>query len=266
MIPDKLNETEIRRFIPTLDMPVCIDVLDCIDSTNSYLKRRPSSERIQICCAETQTQGRGRFGRTWYSPSGENIYFSARFRLEGDAALLSGLSLVSSLAVIHTLKTFLPNAPLFIKWPNDIIWQDKKLSGSLIELIIGHHYTDVIIGIGINVNADTKSHAFNEKPWCSLYDISGIIHHRNAIIGHLIEHLYHHFIQLTTSGLEPFLKSWETVDYLSGRETTVLSQGHTITGEVMGIDKSGRLVLKETESQIHYLSSGETSLTLQNKP
>jgi len=129
MIP--LDENSIRSHIkPTeINQPLYFHLLNTIHSTNRFLKEIPSSEGITICCTEKQTQGRGRFGRTWHSPFGENIYFSARWHVQCELSCLSGLSLVVSLAVLNTLNELGLTDNLSIKWPNDILWHEKKLIG-----------------------------------------------------------------------------------------------------------------------------------------
>lgn len=258
---DALNEAEIRQYIDALDTMIDVHLLETIDSTNRFLKHQPSNEMIQVCCSETQTQGRGRFGRAWHSPFGENIYFSARYRLHCDLGALSGLSLVSSLAVIHTLQELGFSDDLLIKWPNDILWQGRKLSGCLIELMTNDDAVDVILGIGINVNSNTQDHSLPDKPWCSLFDIVGKRQNRNHIIGRLITHLYLHTQRLITLGLTSFLKQWGEVDALYGQLITVSTQGTHITGQANGIDDTGRLVLIDDHHETHYLSSGETSVS-----
>lgn len=256
----RLNEKDIRTHIYTLNPLIQLDILENIDSTNRFLKNQPHQNNIQICCAETQTQGRGRFGRAWHSPFGENIYFSARYRLDCNISLLSGLSLVTSLAVIQTLSELGLNDNLIIKWPNDILWKGRKLSGCLIELIPESNHTEIIIGIGINVNSDTRAHPLPDKPWCSLLDISGKLQNRNQIIGRLIEHLHQHIQCLQTSGLKPFLEKWHAVDGLYGQWITVSTPTQMISGFAEGIDELGRLILADRHGELHYLSSGETSL------
>lgn len=256
-----LDETDIRQHIQFLNPQLQFDIFESIDSTNRFLKNQPSQHHIRICCAETQTQGRGRFGRTWHSPMSENIYFSAKYRFDCALERLSGLSLVTSLAVIETLKELGLSNDLFIKWPNDILWNKRKLSGCLIELAPNKKYVEVIIGIGINVNSNTQTNPIPDKPWCSLWDISGTIHNRNRIIGRLIEHLHQHLQSLISSGLKPFLSHWEKFDALYGQLITVSTPAGQITGRADGIDDTGRLILIDCNQHIHFLSSGETSLS-----
>lgn len=250
-----LNEKQIRHHIDikAFNQPLNFHLLDTIDSTNRFLKDLPPSKAITICCAEAQTQGRGRFGRVWHSPYGENIYFSARWRLEEEVSKLSGLSLVVSLAVLNTLCA----EGIMIKWPNDLLWNQKKLSGCLIELLTTTKTeTEVIIGIGINVN--TKAIA----PWCSLFDITGVLHDRNILIGQLIQNLNFHLQQLLTRGFSSFLTQWQNVDALKGQQITISQQERKLTGLAYGVNETGQLILVEANGDRHALSSGDTSLSL----
>ncbi|MCW8400894.1 biotin--[acetyl-CoA-carboxylase] ligase, partial [Legionella sp. PATHC038] len=153
--------------------PFELHLLTTLDSTNRYLKDLPLSNSVDICCAEIQTQGRGRFGRHWHSPFGENIYCSSRWNLNYDLAKLSGLSLVTSLAIVATLNELDLSSNIKIKWPNDILWDNKKLCGSLIEILAeSNGNVQVIIGVGLNVNTDTQNNPLPDKPWCSLYEMT----------------------------------------------------------------------------------------------
>ncbi len=243
-----------------------LHLFNSIDSTNQYLKELPPTNAIPICCAEVQTQGRGRFGRTWHSPFGENIYCSSRWQVSCDVAKLSGLSLVTSLAVIATLQQFNQNQQIQIKWPNDILWQGKKLCGSLIELMIESPGTmHVIIGIGLNVNSDTQNNPLLEKPWCSLFEITKKTHDRNELIATLITHLGDYLHRFLNADLSVFLDEWANYDYLYGKEITLTQANNTITGTAGGISEMGQLILKDNTERTHLLSSGDTTLQQKSK-
>lgn len=246
--------------------PFNIHLFTSIDSTNRYLKDLPPSGAIDVCCAEIQTQGRGRFGRNWHSPFGDNIYCSSRWNLNGDLSRLSGLSLITSLAVLATVNEFSPSADIKIKWPNDILWNGKKLCGSLIEIIAeSHGNAQVIIGIGLNVNVDTNIHTLPDKPWCSLYEISQQRYNRNQIIALLIINLEHYISKFIHKGLHAFMDEWNQCDYLAGKHITVTQSVNTLSGTALGISQEGLLVLEDNQGVVHHLSSGDTSLQQMNQ-
>lgn len=244
-----------------LSRPFNIHVFDSIDSTNRYLKDLSPSSTMEICCAEIQTQGRGRFGRNWHSPFGENIYCSSRWSINCDLGKLSGLSLVTSMAIVNALNTFSPESGIKIKWPNDILWNDKKLCGSLIEIIAeSNGNTQVIIGVGLNVNTDTEHHPLPDKPWCSLYEIMRQKYNRNLLIASLIARLEHYLNTFIHRDLNHFMNEWNATDYLADKYITVTQPSGSISGMACGINHVGQLVLKDNNGVIHLLSSGDTSL------
>lgn len=244
-----------------LNTPFHLNLFTSIDSTNKFLKELPSSKQLEICCTEIQTQGRGRFGRHWHSPFGENIYCSSRWQLNYDLAKFSGLSLVSSLAVLATLNELQIAPDIKIKWPNDIYWQDKKLCGSLIEIQAeSNSHADIIIGVGLNVNTDTKLHPLAEKPWCSLYEISQRYFDRNELIASLIVNLGRYIQKFMKHDLNAFMEEWKQADYLAGKEIQVTQLSGVLVGVSCGINHWGQLIVEDKAGQRHLLSSGDTSL------
>lgn len=254
-----LNAGQIN---PLLQVPLCnLHLFTSIDSTNRFLKDLPASNQLDICCAEMQTQGRGRFGRHWHSPFGENIYCSSRWNLNFDLTKLSGLSLVTSLAILAALKEFEVSPEIQIKWPNDLYWSDKKLCGSLIEIVAqSNGNAQVIIGIGLNVNTDTENHPLPEQPWCSLYEITKQHFNRNHLVAALINKLNQYITQFMNNDLNYFMDEWNEVDYLAGKAITVTQPSATLSGRAAGINSIGQLILIDASGIEHRLSSGDTSL------
>ena len=233
-----------------------------LDSTNRFLKDLPIFNTIDICCAEMQTQGRGRFGRHWHSPFGENIYCSSRWNLNYDLSKLPGLSLVTSLSILATLNDLHSSSDIKIKWPNDVLWKDKKLCGSLIEIMTESNSTiQVVIGIGLNVNSDTQNHPLSDKPWCSLYEITKNYFDRNLLIAKLIINLERYLTQFMCNDLNSFMDEWNKYDYLVGKNVKVTQSLSTLSGVACGINQIGQLILKDESGVTHLLSSGDTSLS-----
>ena len=264
-----LNESIIRQHLSTLNFnePIHFHLMESIDSTNQFLKDLTQSNTIDLCCAETQTQGRGRFGRSWHSPFGENIYCSIRWRFDCELSHLSGLGLVISMAIIATLKDVGIEDDIRVKWPNDLLWEGRKLCGSLIEVMNREGAAlSVVIGVGLNVNSITQDHPLENKSWCSLYDITGKKWDRNLLIAHLFAQLDQHLQQFIGCGLKSFLPTWQKVDYLYNHNITVSHRLEHLSGRANGIDEKGQLILMDTLGVTHYLSSGDTSLQLSNKP
>lgn len=259
-----LSEEPIRKQLLQQKMAHSFNLhlFTSINSTNRFLKELPISNQLDVCCAERQTQGRGRFGRNWHSPFGENIYCSSRWNLNYDLGKLSGLSLVSSLAVLATLNELQLSADIKIKWPNDIYWNDKKLCGSLIEIQAeSNGNAQVIIGIGLNVNTDTKNKPLADKPWCSLYEISKRRFDRNLLVAQLLSNLERYLTRFINTDLNAFMDEWNQFDYLAGKNITVSQASGTLSGTACGINSMGQLILEDELGVKHSLSSGDTSLS-----
>lgn len=260
-----LTEQAIRNALtPSLNQTLDLHVFASINSTNRFLKTQSLTAGLTLCAAETQTDGRGRFARHWHSPFGENIYCSFGWRFEGDPSNLSGLSLVVSLAVhaaIQQLNRGDASNSIVIKWPNDLLWHDKKLAGILIEMSgEGNGSTDVIIGIGLNVNAIAEKNTPIDKPWCALRDILNQDVDRNTLLAILTTQLDQHLQIFTKQGFQAYQKQWQALDYLFDR-TITLSQPHGIlVGRAQGVDEAGYLLLMDKQGTTHTLSSGDTTL------
>jgi len=237
-----------------------LEILGSIPSTNDYCRTQPSVDGLHICLAEHQSKGKGRFGRDWHSPFGANIYLSCGWPVEQDVSNLSGLSLVVSLAVITALTDY-GIADLSIKWPNDIVWQGKKLGGILIELQAeSHALTQVIIGIGLNVNMSHADTSHISQPWTSLQTILSAAQDRNKIVGLLLARLMHYITLFTQYGFGHFSQQWLQYDNLLHRKIGLKVGKDIIYGIAQGTNSQGYLLLKNDQNIIQAYSSGETTL------
>lgn len=238
--------------LPALEL-IC---LETVDSTNAFLKTYQSEHAVTICCAETQTAGRGRQGRHWISPPGENISFSIRLSVNQPLHHLGCLSLVIGLACLTAMQGLIPALSLKMKWPNDLMGKGKKLGGILTEILeTSATQTTLIIGIGINVNQTPVLDDL--RPITSLYDLTQHPHDRNQFIAALIHALLHYLSRFEQHGWSVFHTQWETVDYLAGQSLSLYQSGKLLRGVACGINENGQLILKEPTGKTHALSSGE---------
>ena len=246
-IKAKLNNQEIR-----------LEVLESVDSTNNYIK--PISSPLAVCLAEYQTHGKGRIARGWHSPFGQNIYLSVSYKFAKDISELAGLSLVISLAVVKTIKAVgLPSSQ--VKWPNDVLYNHKKLSGCLIEIQAeANGFCSAIIGVGVNVNmTDDKAHDISQT-WTSLRELSNQYIDRNQLAAILINNITFYLEKFASTGLIKFIEEWQTLDYLFDKQITIQSGGETLTGHAQGINSQGQLLLKLKNGTIRAISSGDASI------
>ncbi|MNZ50055.1 Bifunctional ligase/repressor BirA [compost metagenome] len=237
-------------------------VSDSLDSTNAEAMRRLAAGAVPpfAVVAERQTEGRGRRGRRWVSPYGENLYYTLALRIEGGARQLEGLSLVVGLAVLKTLRSFGAQAA-GLKWPNDLLVNNRKVAGILLELVgdpadICH----VIVGIGINVNMQVPAEEI-DQPWTSMRMESGALVDRNALVTRLSSCLADYLERHRLEGFSALREEWEASHLWQGKMVNLIAGVQKIQGMVMGIDATGALRLSVGGEERAY-SGGELSLRL----
>lgn len=251
-----LDQKQIQSAIPK---DVKVTVLESVSSTNDFLLNLPASVKSQVVFTEEQTKGKGRLGRTWHSPFAKNIYFSYRTILQKDLSELAGLSLVISLAMIEVLRRFIEPNHLHVKWPNDVLCQDKKIAGSLVEVRAETHgVCHVVIGIGVNVNMSGEQQI--SQPWTSMSQILGHSLDRNQICMVLVPLLRTFLADFNRFGFAHFRSQWIKNDCLTNQKIMITQAQQKIFGKVLGVDQEGRLRLKHNDQSIHVYASGETSI------
>lgn len=252
-------DTEQRAFLSQLD------IYFETDSTNARLLElaRMSPASGVACFAERQTLGRGRRGRQWVSPFGTNLYASLLWRFPGGAAQLGGLSLAIAVAAVRSLHDLGANG-MQLKWPNDILWEGRKMAGLLLEMVgEASGPCQVIMGIGINVSMREEQGGIIEQPWSNLQSSVGRAIDRNRLAGRLLNHLIQVLREFESQGLAALLDEWRAYDAFFGKEVSIHQLGGTVYGIAQGVDDSGALLLSQAGSIRRY-HSGEVSLRLRS--
>lgn len=239
-----------------------LEVHDSIDSTNSRLMAMAAAGAPSgtLCLAERQTTGRGRLGRTWVSPFGANLYLSLLWRFPSGPAAMAGLSLAAGAAVANALRSA-GVQDIALKWPNDILWQRRKLAGLLLE-VAGEAQgpTHVVAGVGINTRMDPDQGAAIDQPWVDLDQALGRgSYSRNALAATVANVLASAMDRFGREGLSPFLPTWEGYDLYRGEQVEIHWGQQTIRGTNLGVDAHGALRL-ETGAGVRTFEAGEVSL------
>lgn len=240
-----------------------VAVLPCVDSTNAEaLKRVAGASTLPfIVLAERQTSGRGRRGRSWLSPFGENLYYSLVLRVEGGVRQLEGLSLVVGLALLQAIRgAGISGAGL--KWPNDVLVDGRKIAGILLELSgdpadVCH----VVIGIGLNVNMLSAERVAIDQPWTSMRAELGRVLDRNELVLELNRQLSRYLEIQQRSGFSTLQKEWQDNHLWQGRRVAITAGSEPIEGIVLGVDQSGAIRLS-VDGVERSFSGGELSLRL----
>lgn len=241
------------------DAPPII-ALTQVDSTNSYLLREYQNLPTGAAClAEVQTEGRGRRGRRWVSPFGNNICLSLLWRFPEGIQQARGLSLVVGVLVHQALQAFGANGAL-LKWPNDLYYQDKKLAGILIELRgEADGPCTAVIGVGVNLTPSPLLHEQVDQPWSTLSDATKQPLPRNQVAAQLMASLQVGLEQFSEHGLAVYQNYWQQYDYLDGRSIRIKQGNGWKQGIARGINEAGDLLL-EVEGQLQACNSGEVTV------
>lgn len=237
-------------------------VLDDVDSTNAEALRLVAARRMApfLVLAERQSAGRGRRGRAWSSPFAQNLYYSLVLRVEGGMRQLEGLSLVVGLAVRQTLIA-LGVASAGLKWPNDVLVDNRKVAGILLELVgdpadVCH----VVLGIGINVNMQS---ADIDQAWTSVHLETGHMVDRNRLAALLGDNLRIYMTRHHQEGFSALQSEWESAHLWQGRSVSLVAGSNSVDGVVLGVDHQGALRL-DVDGIEKSFSGGELSLRLRD--
>lgn len=232
-----------------------IEVLDRVDSTNARLMKAdpPAPGRWTAVIADEQTRGRGRGGSAWYSPPDAGLWLSAAHTFETPPVLLMPLTIALGIAVAAELES-LGVAGIALKWPNDLIVNDRKLGGMMVETTSTQ--ASVVLGIGINFrppnNLDIGSDAALEPT--GLLDVMEGAPSRAELAARIIVAAAETLPRFAVDGLDPWLEQWSRYDWLLGREICVTGIRPELRGVARGIDAEGRLQLRDGDIDFKVIS------------
>ncbi|MGB9621539.1 MAG: biotin--[acetyl-CoA-carboxylase] ligase [Brevinematia bacterium] len=246
LIEDKLNNTKYN-----------IIILDEVDSTNSFAIS--NIEKLQdrtVIIAKNQVLGKGRMGRSWISEKDKDITMSIILKPNIQIDNLFKYIVYTSLAVFKSLKDF-DIDDIFIKWPNDIIYKNKKLCGILIETTIQLEtkvLESIVIGVGLNVNSKISERIPTAT---SVSEILGFEVKRDVIISKILNN----FENLLSSDFEKTFNEWkERVAYI-GKEIILSSIDGDKKCKLLDVSKTGEIVVEEEGGTLKIYTSGEISLS-----
>lgn len=248
-----LDSETIQQGLTADGNSAAVRVLTAVDSTNHWLSTHGSHR--MLCMAEHQTAGRGRRGRQWHSPFGQNLYLSLRVELNEWPDKLPALGLVLGVALCECLDTL--GIPMQLKWPNDLYLNGKKCGGLLIEQRGEMHGAGtLIVGLGLNV-AMRDGEAIDQN-WTSLA-LEGHSVSRNTLAVAIAKTLLGECLNLDNSRISARLNQFSEHDVYDHAEVQILGNEGSVTGVSQGIDEWGRLRLT-TASGEKLFSVGDVSL------
>lgn len=233
-----------------------------VDSTNSQLlgMAQAGQAHKSVLAAEWQSGGRGRRGRAWQSAPGGGLTFSLLWRFNRPLTALSGLSLAVGVALARGLRRLgLPGVG--VKWPNDILIDDGKLAGILIETH-GDMLSAATAVIGIGLNVRPPAVAPDEYRMAAMEEIAGRRFDRNELLLGLLAELDVVLKGFDQQGFAPFRAEWQSLHAWQGLPVRVLGAGQeSFEGVAKGVDDTGVLIVA-TADGLRAIHSGEVSLRL----
>lgn len=258
--PDLLTPSEVKPDLKTKWMGKRIHHFLEIDSTNlkAYRLAMEGAEEGEVVVAESQSQGRGRLGRKWFSPPYLNLYLSVILRPRippHQASVMTLLAAVATAEAIQSSSGLIPS----IKWPNDILLGEKKVAGLLNEI---HSEADrihfIILGIGVNLNMEAKMFPEEIRQKATSLRIErGEPIPRKEFFQILLQRLEGWYSIFFKEGPSAILNAWRGWASLQGKLVKVTSFGHMLVGKAVDIDSDGALILETEDGKQKRILAGD---------
>ncbi|MBO5857173.1 MAG: biotin--[acetyl-CoA-carboxylase] ligase [Clostridia bacterium] len=246
---DKLKEIEIN-------------ILDSVTSTNTLLKEQgKNKEEWCTFVASSQTGGKGRLGRSFYSPESSGVYFSVLLKpqLEIQKAIL--ITTAAAVAVTRTLE-ILGCENSQIKWVNDIFVNGKKVCGILTESVINTETKKIdfaVLGIGINLVKPKEEFPEDIKNIAGAVFSADTPFIKERFVAEFLNEFYKIYVNLASAD---FMKEYKDKCFCLGREVSVISCDTIRQGTAISIDENARLLVKFSDNHEEFISSGEISIKM----
>jgi BirA family biotin operon repressor/biotin-[acetyl-CoA-carboxylase] ligase len=252
-----LSAAEIERHRATDWLGRDVRLFAEVDSTNTVARSLADRGAAHgtVVIAESQTRGRGRLGRGWVSPPQVNIYMSIVLRSGLPPARLAQIGLMAGVAACDALAEW---CAVTIKWPNDVLWQGRKLVGILAET---ESEGALVLGIGVNVNSTAADFPpeLRDKAG-SLRMATGGTVDRARVAGRLLTSLELWHDRLCRDGFASIASAWRERTDLIGRTIRVYEPAADLRGEVLGLDDDGALQLRLPDGTVHRVVSGDVTV------
>lgn len=247
-------------------LPATVEVLFEIDSTNTYLYAAapPPPGSARVAFAEIQHAGRGRRGRSWLAPFGSGLTFSVAWTFAETPPGLPALGLALGVAVAEALRG-LGLAEVRLKWPNDVVWRQRKLGGLLLQLRTETGGpASVVAGLGLNLSLPpaTRERLGNDGalPVADLDEaMAGSAPGRNAVAATLAAALLAALDEFARCGFAAFATRWTALDALAGARVRVTQGAGAVEGEACGAAADGALLVA-VDGRIERFHSGDVSV------
>jgi len=230
-----------------------------IDSTNRFAKKIANREAEEgtLVYAENQSQGYGRRQRCWHSPTGKGLWFSIILKPQMEVSTLSLLTLLGVTSTAIAIEQHV-ETKLQVKWPNDLLLNQKKLAGILVETTLGgNKIRHVILGIGINVDQTTEDFSPDIQSKAVSLKMAGWTDvDRQALLSQILLQIEKDYMRSKTEGFSFVLSRWITRSSVLNKNIGVQVNGRLLKGRVKGFHGNGDLILVFPEGREERISDG----------
>lgn len=258
--PDRVLAMEIRYGLKTRFIGHDIRAYEEVSSTNDIaldLARREAKEGT-VVIAESQSSGRGRMGRSWFSPFGKGLWASIIFYPELLPNQLGRMNLVFGVALAEAIKKE-TSLPVELKWPNDVMVSGKKAGGILIEMSAEMDQVKyLVVGLGLNVNvplSDFPKHL--RESASSLSQEKGNSIDRLSLIREILRQIENYYLFFKEKGITPIREKWLVLSKTLGHYLKVELPARTIYGQAVDVDEEGALLLRTEHGLQERITAGD---------
>ncbi|MNI29940.1 Bifunctional ligase/repressor BirA [compost metagenome] len=261
--PDRLEAADVQSKLTTTSFAREIKLLEVTETTQEEARILAENGAVSgtLVIAEEQTRARGRQGKPWFSPARKGVWMSMVLRPDCPLSFAPQLTLLTAVALCRAIRK-ISGVETGIKWPNDLLVADRKISGILIESVGEDGLIKYcIIGIGIDVNleaADIPDELSNIVT--SLKIESGREIDRGELIGAVMNEMEQLYSVYETEGFAPIGHLWEALSVTIGRRIVVRTPQGEKSGVATALDASGALTLLDDRGQLSTIYSGEIQL------
>lgn len=257
---DSLLPGEIRHGLRTRCLGCRIEYRHEVDSTNRIAKELAMGGEPEgtLIVADSQTGGRGRKGRAWFSPPGGGLYLSLILRPSLHPVEAPKMTLLAGVALAETLLPFIPTG-VSIRWPNDIYSRGKKIAGILMEVATEIDTIDyMVLGVGLNVNIPREDFpAELRRRATSFVSETGVPGRRVELLTDFLSRLEEWYLGIDKKGFSPVIERWRELTDTIGKRVRAAWPDQPVQGIVVGIDEDGTLLLECPDGSVRRILSGE---------
>lgn len=256
-----LNYSEIKEFLTTKYIGRRVHYLTSVTSTNEVGKTLAEKGEIEgtIIISEEQTKGKGRLGRKWITEGPDSIAASLILKPNISPREAPSITLITAISIVEALHD-VTGYDIGIKWPNDVILENKKLCGILTEMNAEMDIVNyIIVGMGLNVNQKSFQDEI-ENMAISLKSYKGKGFDRRIILSSILNKFEKNYEIFKEKGFIYFIDNYKRYLRILKKRVLVKNINSSYEGEVLDIDSEGCLIIKLDNGEVKRVLSGDVSV------